>query len=568
MRTLVVTLAIAIFASCSAPPAPAPTLRGIAERADSIARVFESPLAFSPLVLDSITVRQFLTDHPEYSADSAGIAAFYMRRGGQFAWFAHDSLGTAAHDLLNLIAGTDTSSAAAAAEVAPWVRTVHALVAQLDTVPTNDSLRTCTELTLTGAFFRIANARYEGYVRRDLRELDWYIPRRKKNMDRLLDSLVAGVNDLGPIEPVHPQYRALKEHLRRYAALDTLPWSPLDMRLCERRWPAPPDSSGAFLRHRLFLLGDIPVDDGSNSWDSLLHAGVRRAQHRHGLKETGWPDEALVGALNITPVERVRTLLVNMERLRWVPSEPAPDQIMVNIPEFRMHIFEHDTIAWGMDVVVGAEATRTAVFAGELNQVVMAPYWNIPQSIIRDEILPAVKRDRHYLEGKNMEVVSGGQVVPSRTIDWKKYSTGVPFSIRQRPGRGNALGRVKFLFPNAYSIYFHDTPAKDKFQRERRAFSHGCIRLREPQRLAEYLLQEDPSWPPERIRMAMNSTNEVTVRLARPRPVLVGYFTAWVEQGDILHFREDIYGHDRRLGEELFAPATVGATETGATTRN
>ncbi len=543
----------ALLASCTTPPPTEPVT--VAERADSIARVFESPEAYSPLVLDSVSVQRFLVEHPEFKEDSAAITAFYQRRAGQFAWFTGDTLASAAGNLLHLFSGVDTGASAVAGEVNGWLRGIGDLLARADTLPPSDSLRTLTELSLTGAFFRMAGTRYEGFVKRDLRELDWYIPRRKKNYDRLLDSLVAGVNDLSPIEPLHPQYKALKEHLRWYSALDTFPWEPLDLRLCDRKQPVPPDSSGAALRHRLFLLGDIPIDDGSNAWDSLLQAGVRHAQHRHGLKETGWPDAALIHELNVHPADRARTLLVNMERLRWLPASPAPDQILVNIPEFRMHVFEHDTIAWEMDVVVGAEATRTVIFSGELTQVVLAPYWNIPQSIIRSEILPAVKRNPHYLDRKNMEVVMGGKVVPSTSIHWQRYTRGVPFVIRQRPGPGNALGKVKFLFPNEHSIYLHDTPAKDKFQRERRAFSHGCIRLSEPERLAEYLLRGDTAWTPGTLRAAMAGKEEKFILLAQPRPVVLGYFTAWVEDGNILHFREDIYGHDQRLAEELFAPS-------------
>ena len=149
-----------------------------------------------------------------------------------------------------------------------------------------------------------------------------------------------------------------------------------------------------------------------------------------------------------------------MERLRWVPDEQAPDLILVNIPEFRMHVYEEGKEAWSMNVVVGAEATRTVIFSDKLSSIVFAPYWNIPQSIIRSEILPAVKRNTGYLARKNMEVVMGDKVTPTSSIDWSKYSSGVPFTIRQKPGAGNALGEVKFLFPNAYSIYFHDTPSR------------------------------------------------------------------------------------------------------------
>ena len=530
----------------------------MAEKADSVARIFETPEEYTPRTIDSAALRNFLQAHPEHLSDSAAIVAFYERRAFHFAWFTGDTLGHAAYNFLNLIASTDTTGNAKAAEVGQWHQELARLMARHDTVPMTDSLRTATELALTAGFFHVADARYSGFVRKDLRELDWYIPRRKKNYDRLLDSLVAGVNDLAVIEPLHPQYGRLKSLLKDYAALDTMPWPTISWK---KGTTKPDDSTKAMLHQRLIALGDL-ADTG----DSLVteegaeaksfRTAVINAQHRYGLKETGTPDAELIAELNVTPAERERQILVNMERLRWVPAEQDSDLILVNIPEFRMHVYEHDTLAWDMNVVVGATATRSAIFSGRLSQVVMAPYWSIPQSIIRDEILPAVKKNPGYLNKKNMEVVVGGNVVPSSSIDWKKYTKGVPFTIRQKPGPGNALGQVKFLFPNEYSIYFHDTPAKDKFKRDQRAFSHGCIRLSEPAKLAEYLLREDTTWTPKKVKEAMNAKAETIVRLKKPRPVILGYFTTWVDSQGHANFRRDVYGHDAKLAAELFAPAS------------
>lgn len=535
---------VLLLLACSTPaPVPAPTL---AQQADSIARVFETPVEYTPLLLDTAVILRFLADHPESREDSASIRDFYKRRDHHFAWYSGDTLGHSAFNFLNLIASADSTAGEQHAQVGRWYRDLTALILPQDSLPATDSLRSATELALTATFFRVADAKYSGFVRKDLRELAWYIPRHKKNYERLLDSLVAGVNDLGPIEPLHPQYDRLKQQLKRYARLDSLPWPPLEAG----------DSLPHHLRRRLHLLGDLTSDDGSNEVDSALEAGVRAAQERFGLKETGkLSDKELLADLNVTPAERQRQILVNMERLRWVPAEQDSDLILVNIPEYRMHVYEHDTLAWDMDVVVGAEATRTVIFSGDLSQVVMAPYWNIPQSIISGEILPAVKKNAHYLDRKNMEVVIAGKVVPPSSIDWKKYSRGVPFTIRQKPGPGNALGRVKFLFPNDHSIYFHDTPAKDKFKRDQRAFSHGCIRLSEPARLAEYLLCTDTTWTPKKVKAAMDGKTEVTVRLKKSRPVVLGYFTAWVDRHGHMNFRRDVYGHDARLAAELFAPS-------------
>lgn len=553
---LFVLSAIIILVGCDhIPTTPAPS---VAQRADSIQRVFETPVPYNPRRLDSLLVLEFLKGHPEFHADSAGVMDFYRRREFQPAWFHGDSLGESAMTFLQIIGSIDTSGIKPLADLHALAREVNSLIERADTLAWTDSSIAITDLALTARFFRVAEAKYGGFVQRDLRELDWYIPRRKKNYEMLLDSLVAGVTDLSPIEPLHPQYRRLKDQLKHYASLDTLPWPPLDHRLCERHRTDPPDSLVSALRERLFLLGDLSANDDQHGFDSSLQAGIRSAQRRFGMKESGLPDEELLAALNVPIAVRMRTILLNMERLRWMPQQPDPDRIEVNIPEFRAHVYEHDSLAWEMDVVVGAEATHTVIFSGMLTQVVFAPYWNIPQSIIRAEILPAVKRNAGYLDRKRMEVVRGGKVVPSRSIKWRNYTNGVPFIIRQRPGPGNALGQVKFLFPNQHSIYMHDTPAKEKFAQEKRAFSHGCIRLSQPRRLAEYLLSSDTAWTAERVLNAMTGDTEQVVHIARPRPVILEYFTSWVDPQGQLQFRNDVYGHDEHLAIELFGTSGSG----------
>ncbi len=249
--------------------------------------------------------------------------------------------------------------------------------------------------------------------------------------------------------------------------------------------------------------------------------------------------QGFLKAINTTPQQRLRTLLVNMERLRWVPDMVAPDLLLVNIPEFRLHVFEGGKEVLSMDVVVGATATRTVIFSDTLSTVVFSPTWTVPMSIVRNEILPAMAKDPNYLRKKGMEKIGGSAKNPI---------------IRQKPGASNALGRVKFLFPNSYSIYLHDTPSKSFFAREQRAFSHGCIRVSKPKELAEYLLRNDGTWTSTKIHKAMFDGKETFVKLKEKRPVTIGYFTAWVEQDGQLNFRDDVYGLDLRLGNELFTP--------------
>lgn len=191
-----------------------------------------------------------------------------------------------------------------------------------------------------------------------------------------------------------------------------------------------------------------------------------------------------------------------------------------------------------MNIVVGKAAARTVIFSDELQYVVFSPYWNVPRSIVKNEIVPAMNRSSSYLRRNNMEITG--------------YSDGLPV-VRQKPGGSNALGRVKFIFPNRYNIYFHDTPARTLFTKEARAFSHGCVRVQEPFTLAQYLLRTDSSWTNARISKAMNGHMEVWVKLPEAVPVYLLYLTAWVDGDGVLNFRDDVYGHDRRMAERLFA---------------
>ena len=559
MKSTLVTLigfAVLLLTSCGEnKPTPRPT---IAQEAKVINTFFETRKPYTTRRLDSADVLDFLDRNPQYRGDSAEIREFYKGRGLQYAWFVNDSLSTAADAMLNLLDPLANDTVAD-----PWRNLLAE--ARADTTG-NDSLRLHVELGLTAQFFLMAHKEYGGYVQGDLRELDWYIPRRKKNYTMLLDSLVAGRTDLSPIEPVHQQYQGLKYRLQRYFEVEAE--GHLDTFAFRKSAFAMGDSLPEYceLRHRLFQLGDLWVDSIAYTMDSTLFKAVVNFQERHGLEGTGKLDAELAAALNVPITDRIRTILLNMERLRWVNPLPPKDQLLVNIPEYRLHVFEDGKETWDMKVVVGAVATHTVIFSGELSQIAFAPYWNVPKSIIRNEIAPAMRRNTNYLAKHRMEVVRGGEVVPTSSVDWKTWEGGGPFRVRQRPGADNSLGLVKFLFPNEFSIYLHDTPAKSRFIPEKRAFSHGCIRLSEPKKLADHLLRNDTTWTPEAIDKAMHADKEKVINLRPPMPVTIGYFTAWVDSKGRLNFRDDVYGHDARLAGELFAPETIPASGPAGTT--
>ena len=530
-------LLLVLAAGCLPSEQP-PTL---AEEALHLAEVFETGERYSRRIMDASELTAFFARYPDYHADSAQVRAFYDRRAMQFAWFVDDSLSTGAEAFVAL-SGVADSMAPGAGLLGPHLRSLLGGTQEAAwPVALSDSAATHLELHLTAEFFRFAARQYGGHFTRDLRELGWFIPRSKKDFSRLADSLAAGTMNLAAYEPLHPQYRRLKAELPRYHDLATMAWPALALPpLPARRLGLAAGDSAAVIaeiRRRLHALGDLELPDSSMVYDSALAVPVRRFQARHGLSDDGVIGAGFIRAINVTPAERLRTILVNMERLRWVPDEQPANLLLVNIPEFRLHVYEADTLVMSMRAVVGTAVNRTVVFSDTVSTVVFSPTWTVPPGIASDEIIPAIQKDPDYLRKENMEIIGGTAERPV---------------FRQRPGPNNALGRVKFLFPNSYHIYMHDTPARSLFARDQRAFSHGCIRLAEPRALAEYLLRNDSTWTPERMTEAMLSGKETYVQLRERPPVMLVYFTAWVDGDGLLNFREDVYGHDRKLAAELF----------------
>ena len=240
----------------------------------------------------------------------------------------------------------------------------------------------------------------------------------------------------------------------------------------------------AVIKKRLQLSNDMPAIDTSQVFNDTLELAVRNFQERHGYKPTGIITDPLIKDMNVPAIKRLQQILMNMDRMRWLANQPTGNMIVVNIPEFILHVYEGSRKVFDIVVVVGKEGHNTMMFNGDLNQVVFSPYWNVPSSIVQKEILPEMDKNGNYLAKENMEITGN--------------EGGLPV-IRQKPGGKNALGKVKFLFPNSFNIYFHDTPAKSLFNKDKRAYSHGCIRLKEPVKLANYVLRNQPEWTPEKI---------------------------------------------------------------------
>jgi murein L,D-transpeptidase YcbB/YkuD len=501
-----------------------------------VAKVFESAEPYSTRVVPESALNIFLSKNPDYRTDSAAISDFYAERHMQFAWILGDSISENAEGFVAL-AGIDDSEAPAATKGTKRLSVLYNRgMSEGKRVPLCDSCATELELRLTAEYYRFVRERQSEVLSEDLNTL---IPSAKRDYARLVDSLDAGSMDLAGYEPVHPQYALLKDQLLAYSKMSAVPWPALELPAGKRQLK-PGDSSAviADIGARLRTLGDLADSAAGSRYDPLTVRGVKRFQSRHGMHADGVIDSDFVRALNISPAARMRTMLVNMERMRWASEATPANMLRVNIPEFRLHVVQDTAEVLTMDVVVGARATHTTTFSDTMTTVVMSPSWDVPSSIVHKEVLPGIAKNADYLAKHDMQIVGGSKDDPQ---------------VRQLPGATNSLGRVKFLFPNSFDIYMHDTPAKTLFDNEDRAASHGCIRLAHAEQLADFLLRDDPNWPPATIHDAMFSGNEQQVKLAHPWPVTIEYFTAWVDRNGVLQFRNDVYGHDASLAGELFS---------------
>jgi L,D-transpeptidase YcbB len=290
------------------------------------------------------------------------------------------------------------------------------------------------------------------------------------------------------------------------------------------------------------VTGGRPVPVGADA--------IRVFQEHHAITPTGTIDAATRAAMSVPLEERIEQVKVNLERWRWMPDDLGARHLLINIPYYHLQAREDGKVVSDIRVVVGKPGHETPVFSGVMETVVFSPYWNIPDSIVEGETAPAMAKDPRYLERNNMEIlrVTGSgdaKVVNPKDVDWDDVEALKQLAFRQKPGSNNALGHVKFLFPNEFNVYLHDTPADALFARPGRAFSHGCVRLEEPEVLAKYVLRDDAAWSDALIQDAMNAGVEKHVRLKTSLPVHITYFTAWVDDHGGLHFQPDVYGYDR-----------------------
>ena len=494
--------------------------------------------SYSDLFLDSMAMEKFIVSKKLSDSLARRMRSFYNTRNYQFAWFSSDGINEQTYAFWNLHDYVTTYDNDTTLKDKKLQKKMDALVAEESLSPRATADYINTELTLTEHFIKyVLNNYQKGYVKR--KEMERFIPFKRQDPLSLADSLLNKKHkDDKYFEDVNAPYKALKGQLAKYYNLAKNGGWPQISSSKKTLKQGVSEPAIQMIKRRLQITGEMIGKDTSQVFNDTLENAVRIFQATMGYKANGIITSQLIKDMNVPATERLKQILLNMGRMRWMPIEPDGRLIIVNIPEFVLHVYENKKRAWDMNVVVGKEGHNTTMFSGDLNKVVFSPYWNVPPSIVTKEIIPKLASNPGYLASQNMEETG---------VD----ENGVP-KIRQLPGADNSLGRVKFLFPNSFNIYFHDTNAKSLFEKDKRAFSHGCIRLAEPEKMAQYLLRDQPEWTPERIEDAMNSGQEKYVKLKNPVPVIITYYTAWVDDNGQLNFRDDIYSHDETLGSKMF----------------
>lgn len=484
------------------------------------------------------------------------IGTFYQRRDYQPAWL--NERGRPGPLVESLLRAIDNAVLDGLRPESYHSRELHDLLRSLRIAyaPTVRQLADI-ELLLSDAFLTYAQHLLAG--RLDPRQVDndWILQPRSENLALVLDDALAQRDieaALARLLSPHPDYAKLRAALAEYRQLAG-----------DGGWPMVPSgerleqgdqSPGVLaLRARLRASGDL-VDTGNDSmdFDAELDRAVRRFQARHGLTVDGIVGPRSIGALNVPITTRIQQLEVNLERLRWLPADLGRRHILVNVPGQYMSVVEDGRRVLDSRVVVGQRSRATPIFTGEMSYLVFSPFWHIPRSIAVRDKLPLLQRDPYALQADRIRIFRAGQEIDPGTVDWHSVTTrNFNFTLRQDPGPRNALGGVKFMFPNHHSVYIHDTPSRSLFNRSQRALSSGCVRTDIPLELAQYLLRDQESWTTDRIRAAMQRTRERRVDLTETIPVHLQYWTAWADTDGTIHFRDDIYGRDSHLAQALYS---------------
>ena len=498
---------------------------------DLAATQVQETIDLSKIPFDSTLVSSFFEKHPLLQKYQLDVNKLYRKYDYHYLWYDKNGSNEFASVVYNKIINLPEEGIETTIPYQTELNLVY------DSAKESTSPNTISELLTTALYFFYIDKVYHGIDAAKSNEMEWFLPREKQTYTTYTDSLIIDPTLLKKDKKkLFSQYYLLKEQLKKYREIEkkggwdsiSLPQGYKTLKIGDSVLAI------AQVRKRLFLDGFIKTNTESLVYDDDLADALVQFKKTRGFDG----DKLLYGStLNYlsTPVSSlIKTLVVNMERCRWVSKEisKAKELIAINIPSYELSYFKNGEIVLKSNVVVGKTVNKTVIFSAPMKYIVFSPYWNLPTSIIKKEILPAMAKDPNYLATHNMEWNDG--------------------NVRQKPGVKNSLGLVKFLFPNSNAIYLHDTPSKHLFSRDQRAFSHGCIRVAKPVELANKIMEDDPNWNSQKIDEAMNKGKETWYTLKNKIPVYIGYFTAWEDRDGILHFYDDVYKRDEALAVLLF----------------
>ncbi len=511
----------------------------------------------------SESMRRFINDKmegPDYKVDNeillcgTELQLFYLKRFYDPAWFTMTSFNNNGFDLLNYIRHVGQQG------LQPDDYHLYLIEVYLGKILSHTPVDTTAimnlDLLLTDAFMLLGSHLYYGKVDPAKEGVSWKIPRKdpELRMDLKLEEALKKNqvdNVLNMLAPGYRAYWRMKDELAFFIRLDNQLWPVIHLDKAVR----PGDTSRIVpeVRERLIKLRYALADSTSNIIDEELEKQLKIFQDDWGLNADGVIGKKTIEYLNCLPIKLIDQLKVNMERFRWLRPQVEGKHIIVNIANFRLDLIKGMDTLLSMKAIVGKDTRRTPVFNESMTYIVFSPNWTVPKTILQQDVLPELLKGPEYLIKKKMKLLrNNGTELAYSDIDWSMISSSnFPYMVRQDPGPENSLGRVKFMFPNDYNVYIHDTPSKTFFARDARAVSSGCIRVEDPLDLAVLLLADAPEWSPDKIRDAMQQTREQTVNLKVPVDVIVVYLTAWTDGKDRIQFRNDVYQNDGKVLEAL-----------------
>jgi len=386
---------------------------------------------------------------------------------------------------------------------------------------------------------------------------DWILHRPKVNPIAIAENALFGVSlkqQLDKNMPTQYHYKALQKELVRYMDIQKNGgWQKVTLSHYKLK-PNQKDKGVPSLRKRLIITGDYNGSDtnmDSIVYDKPLVEALKRFQARNGLVVDGVVGGGTLKALNEPVESKITKIRLNLDRIKWLNKRKGRYHIVINIPDFRLNFEDNGTVIQNIKVITGKPNHPTPIFGDTVELIVLNPYWNVPTSIIQNEMIPKLLRNPYALKKQNIEILTGwgknAEVVDPASVNWAeyRYSRRVPYRFAQLPGYANALGKIKFLFPNKFSVYMHDTPTKRLFKRHKRAFSHGCVRLQKPRELLKTFASIDSSIDLNKAFEILKGKKNTTIKLQRTVPVDIVYLTAYVDYDGNLQFRDDVYNYDK-----------------------